>query len=60
VNHVTAEQAQDAPGIVLDTFPINSMSATVLFDSGASHSFITEQFLAKHGIPIRSMKSFVG
>jgi hypothetical protein len=60
VNHVTAEQAQDAPGIVLDTFPINSMSATVLFDSGASHSFITEQFLAKHGIPISSMKSFVG
>jgi hypothetical protein len=29
VNHVTAEQAQDAPGIVLDTFPVNSVSATV-------------------------------
>jgi hypothetical protein len=24
VNHVTTEQAQDAPGIVLDTFPVNS------------------------------------
>jgi predicted aspartyl protease len=57
VNHVTAKQAQDAPGIVLDTFPINSVSATILFDSGASHSFITEQFVVKHGIPMSSMKT---
>jgi predicted aspartyl protease len=54
---VTVEQAQDAPGIVLDMFPINYVRATVLFDSGASHSFITEQFVAKHGIPISSMKT---
>jgi predicted aspartyl protease len=56
VNHVTTKQAQDAPGIVLDTFPVNSVPATVLFDSGASHSFITEQFVAKHDIPMSSMK----
>jgi hypothetical protein len=31
--------------------------ATVLFDSGASHSFITEQFVAKHDIPMSSMKT---
>jgi hypothetical protein len=31
--------------------------ATVLFDSGASHSFITEQFVAKHNIPMSSMKT---
>jgi hypothetical protein len=42
VNHVLAEQAQDAPGIVLDTFLVNSVPATILFDSRASHSFITE------------------
>jgi predicted aspartyl protease len=54
---VTVEQAQDAPGIVLDTFPINSVPTTILFDSGASHSFITEQFVAKHGIPISIMKT---
>jgi predicted aspartyl protease len=57
VNHVTAEQAQDALGIVLDTFPINSMPITILFDSGASHSFSTEQFVAKHDIPMSSMKT---
>jgi hypothetical protein len=54
---VTTEQAQDDPGIVLDTFPVNSVFATVLFDSGASHSFITEQFMAKHDIPMSSMKT---
>jgi hypothetical protein len=54
---VTAEQAQDAPGVVLGTFSINSVLATILFDSGASHSFITEQFMAKHGIRISSMKT---
>jgi hypothetical protein len=59
---VPAEQAQDgstqdAPGIVLGTFSVNSIPATVLFDSGASHSFVTEQFVAKHDIPMSSMKT---
>jgi hypothetical protein len=42
---------------VLGTFSVNSIRATVLFDSGASHSFITEQFVAKHDIPMSSMKT---
>jgi hypothetical protein len=54
---VTAEQTQDASGIVMDMFPVNSLPAMVLFDSGASHSFITEQFVAKHNIPMSSMKT---
>jgi hypothetical protein len=54
---VTAEQVQDAPGIVLDTFPVKSVPAIVLFDSGASHSFVTEQFVAKHDTPMSSMKT---
>jgi predicted aspartyl protease len=57
VNHVTTEQAQDAPGVVLGTFSDNFVPATVLFDSGASHSFITKKFVAKHGIPMSSMKT---
>jgi hypothetical protein len=57
VNHVTAEQAQDAPGVVLGTFSVNYVPATVLFDSRASHSFITKQFVAKHDIPMSSMKT---
>jgi hypothetical protein len=57
VNHVTTEQAQDAPGVVLGTFSVNSVPATVLFDSGASNSFIVEQFMEKHDIPMSSMKT---
>jgi hypothetical protein len=56
VNHVTAEQAPDALDFVLDTFPVNPVPTTILFDSGATHSFNTEQFVAKHNIPMSSMK----
>jgi hypothetical protein len=54
---VIPEQAQDTPGVVLGTFPVNSVPATVLFDFGASHSFIIEQFVAKHNISMSSMKT---
>jgi hypothetical protein len=36
-------------------FLINSAPASVLFDSGASCSFISAQFVAKYGIPVHSM-----
>jgi hypothetical protein len=42
MNNMTVEQAHDASGVVLGTFPINVVPAIVLFDSGASHSFITD------------------
>jgi hypothetical protein len=57
VNHVPAEEAQEAKDVVLGTFLINSVPATVLFDSGASHSFITEKFVIKHDVPRSSMKT---
>jgi hypothetical protein len=56
VNHVTAEEAQGDKDVVLGTFLINFVPAPILFDSGASHSFITEQFVAKHDVPRSSMK----
>jgi hypothetical protein len=36
---------------VLGEFLIEFIPATVLFDSGASHSFIATSFVEKHGIP---------
>jgi hypothetical protein len=53
---MTVEQAQDASGVVLGMFPINSVPAIVLFDSGASHSFITDQFVPKHSISVSPIK----
>jgi hypothetical protein len=41
VNHVTVEKAQEAPDVVIGTFSVNDIYAVVLFDFGASHSFIS-------------------
>jgi hypothetical protein len=38
---------------------INSIHASVLFDSGASHSFITEIFVEKYNIPKCIMKKML-
>jgi hypothetical protein len=41
---------------MLGTFSVNSISATVLFDFGASHSFISQAFVGMHSIPLCAMK----
>jgi hypothetical protein len=51
VNHVDAQEAQQAPGVVIGEFLVEFTPATVLFDSKASHSFIATSFVEKHGIP---------
>jgi hypothetical protein len=56
VNHMTSEEAQQAQDVVLDMFLASSHPATVLFNSRASHSFITSSFVAKHNLPIANMK----
>jgi hypothetical protein len=52
VNHVSTEEAQQAQGMFL----ASSHPATVLFDSGASHSFISSSFVVRHQLPIIIMK----
>jgi hypothetical protein len=53
---VSAETAQENPQVVLGMFLFNSIHASVSFDSRASHSFISAQFVAKHSIPMCPMK----
>src|SRR6185312_7211996 len=48
VNHVTAESAAEAPNVVIGTFMVNSHPATLLFDTGATHSFITKSYVEEH------------
>jgi hypothetical protein len=47
LNHVNVAEGEEAPNVVLGTFLVNSIPARVLFDSGASHSFVTEHFVEK-------------
>jgi hypothetical protein len=52
VNHVAVEEAQEAPDVVIGMFLVNDPSIVVLFDSGASHSFISAAYVGKHNLPL--------
>jgi hypothetical protein len=56
VNHMTSDEAQQAQDVVLGMFLTSSHPTTILFNSRASHSFITSTFVAKHNLPIANMK----
>jgi hypothetical protein len=56
VNHVYAKEAEDAPRVVLGEFLAQSFLATILFSSGASHSFISSYFVETHDIPTVALK----
>jgi hypothetical protein len=56
VNHVAIEEAQQALNVVIGMFLINDTSVVVLFDSGASHSFISAAYIEKHNLPLALLK----
>jgi hypothetical protein len=49
---VAVEEAQEAPNVVIGMFLINNTSVVVLFNSGASHSFISAAYIGKHNLPL--------
>jgi hypothetical protein len=53
---MTSDQVQQAQDVVLGMYLASSHLATILFDSDASHSFISSSFVAKHNLPIATMK----
>ena len=48
VHHVTAEEAILDDGVIAGKLRINSISARVLFDPGASHSFMHERYVQEN------------
>jgi hypothetical protein len=56
VNHVTSEEAHIAQDVILGMFLASSHPRTILFDSGASHSFISSSFVTKYNLSITTMK----
>jgi hypothetical protein len=50
------EEAQEAPDVVIGMFLINDTSAVVLFNSRASHSFISTAYVGKHNLPLALLK----
>jgi hypothetical protein len=55
VNHLEAEAIQDAPDVAVGMFPIESHPTKVLFDTGASHSFVSTSWVEAHNIPVEPM-----
>ena len=47
MNHMAVEDAQEAPDVIIGMILVNDNHAIVLFDSRASHSFITANFVPK-------------
>jgi hypothetical protein len=42
--------------VVIDMFFINNTSTVVMFDSGASHSFISTAYVEKHNLPLSLLR----
>ena len=51
VHHISADEAQEKPEVVIGMFSVNDIPAVILFDSGASHSFISRSFSAQNKFP---------
>jgi hypothetical protein len=52
-----AEAVQETPGMIVGMFPVDSHIAEVLFDTGATHSFITASWVKAHNLPITIMST---
>jgi hypothetical protein len=57
MNHVAVEDSHAALNIIISTILVNDNNAIVLFDSGASHSFIAANFVQKHNLPLSMLKN---
>ena len=45
MNHVNVEEVEAQPDAVIGKFLVKSFTALVLFDTGASHSYISRGFV---------------
>jgi predicted aspartyl protease len=57
VNQVSAEATADGADIAIDMFYINAILAALLFDSRATHSFISARFATTNELPLQNMKT---
>jgi hypothetical protein len=57
LNHLEAEAVQETPGMIVGMFPVDSHIAEVLFDTGATHFFITALWVEAHNLSITTMST---
>jgi hypothetical protein len=57
VNQVSADATAEGADIALGMFYINAIPVTILFDSGATHSFMSTRYTYTNELPLRNMKT---
>jgi hypothetical protein len=57
VNQVSADATPDGADIALGIFYINAIPATIVFYSGATHSFMSARYANTNEIPLQNMKT---
>ena len=50
VNQIAAEETDDISDVILGTLPVKYVPTSVLFDPGASHSFMSESYALRHDL----------
>ena len=57
MNHVNAEEVEEQPDAVIGKFLVKSFTAIILFDTGASHSYISRGFVDKYNLPTKVLRT---
>src|SRR3954470_4366784 len=57
VNQISVEETIATSDVILGTLPVNHVPASVLFDPGASHSFMSESYALRHEFTFEEMFS---
>ena len=57
MNHINVEEVEEQSDTVIGKFLIKSFTALVLFDTGASHSYISRGFVDKFRFPTLALRS---
>ena len=52
LTHLTTEDTKNAPDVVYGMFLVHGSKDTVLFDSGATCSYVSTKFAREHNLPI--------
>ena len=57
MNHINVEEVEDQPDVVIGKFLIKSFTALVLFNTGASHSYISRGFVDKFKLTTLALRA---
>ena len=57
MNHVNVEEVEAQPDAVIGKFLAKSFTAVVLFDTGASHLYISRRFVDKYKLATQALRS---